>query len=214
MFAASIFVSSFRNIKNLKFKNMKKTFVLLFATLLSATASFAYASDSPSFVTFVESKTISISLKNFETNGMTVTLLDYSGNEILTKKPSKKLANYIFKLDELPNGNYFIKMEDDSRVVKQNVIIDNDLVYVDQVAKSTYKPKINFVGKKAKLNVLALNEDVTVTFYDVIGNVVFTETMTGQSSINKVYDFMHLPIGSYFLNVSVGKDRFGYVVTR
>nr|HMP31710.1 hypothetical protein [Saprospiraceae bacterium] len=121
---------------------MKKTFVLLIAVLFTASVSFANYADAPSFVTFVESKTISVSLKTFADNNVIVKLLDNSGSEILTKKPSKKLSSYTFKLDELPEGNYFIEMEDDLRVVRQTIMIVGDAVYVDQVAKSTFKPTI------------------------------------------------------------------------
>jgi hypothetical protein len=193
---------------------MKKTFVLLFAVLLSASVSFANYADSPSFVSFVESKTISVSLRGFADAKLTVKLVDNFGNEIVSKTPSKKLANYIFKLDELPEGNYFIEIEDDLRIVMQNVMIVDGAVYVDQIAKSSFKPTIDFIGKKAKVNLLSLGEDVTITFSDPVGSVVFEENLENQPSVNKVYDFMHLPIGNYFMNIKVGDRSYGYVIYR
>lgn len=193
---------------------MKKSILSFAAALFTLTALSAYNSEAPSFISLVESKSISISMKGFSDTPSSVKLFDAQGNELVSKKPSKKLSSYTFKLDELPDGNYFIEAEDNYKKLRQVVIISDSKVYVDQVAKASYKPAVTFTGKKAKVNVLALGEEVEISFSDPIGNTVFEEKISKQSNVNKVYDFMHLPVGTYFLNIKVGDESFGYVVYR
>ena len=104
---------------------MKKSILSIAAALFTMTVLSANYSEAPSFISLVESKTISISLKGFSENPSTVKLFDADGVELVSKRPSKKLSNYIFKLDELPNGNYFIQAEDNYKIVKQAVIISD-----------------------------------------------------------------------------------------
>jgi hypothetical protein len=193
---------------------MKKSSLSITAVLFTMTVLFANSSEAPSFISLIESKAISVSLKGFSENPSTVKLFDAQGVELVNKKPSKKLSNYIFKLDELPDGNYFIEAEDKYKIVKQLVIISESKIYVDQVAKASFKPAVTITGKKARVNMLALGEEVTISFSDPIGNTLFEEKISNVPNVNKVYDFMHLPVGTYFLNIKVGESSFGYVVYR
>jgi hypothetical protein len=193
---------------------MKKLFLATIIMIAIFSLGFSNTSVTESFITSINKQSVSVSLQSFATSKLTVKILDFNGNEILTKKSNKNLANYILQLNNLEDGNYLVEISDKLKTKSQYFMINDGIVYIDQNAKATFKPSIEIKGKKAYVNLLALESDVNVSFSDKEGNIVYSDKISNVSNMHKVYDFMHLPTGTYFMNVKVGDKTYSEIVYR
>jgi hypothetical protein len=189
---------------------MKKVLVLLFLVFgyyLSSTAS-----TNPSLITKLEGKSVLLTFESKQDQKVQITLLDFRG-EVLHKETvnTKKTREKIFNLKNLPAGDYLFELEEKFQIRRKSIRIVEEKVNVIK-EDIIYKPFTDFKNETWSLNLLSLENDVTVEIKDTDGVVVYTEKMTAPNSINKLYNLSELPMGNYIINVKIDDHMFREVV--
>ncbi len=153
---------------------------------------------------------VNISLKNVSV-GEHLIIKDFSGLS-LYKKTFREMTNFqkTFSLKGKDNGMYFVEVENDNQIQITPVLKnDQGVTLIEKAARFVFKPQYLREGSVLKLSLLNSNEDdVKITMFSDKGVEIISEGMIHDVVINRKYDTKNLPIGSYTLKVSQGKETF------
>lgn len=188
---------------------MKKLFSILFIAFTLVVN--VKAEEIPSFVAPTSENTFSINLSYWKSAMVDVRIKDEFGNILVSEKLSTKDNKArAYNLKNLVDGNYTVEVEDNTRLVKQDVTLSDNLVTSSTTVKNIYKPNTKFVDGIFKINYLTLGHDVTVKIVNATGDVVFTQSYEQQAAINKAYDLNNLKKGSYNAIVISNDDVYSF----
>lgn len=107
-----------------------------------------------------------------------------------------------FNLESLPEGIYFLKVED---TMKETVFVfnvdDSEIVIAEK--KEKVKPIFRQKDGRVYLNLLNLDtENVKLKVYDSNDRILFNETITDELNVEKVFNFENAFKDSYTVVVS------------
>jgi len=113
-----------------------------------------------------------------------------------------------FDLSPLPQGDYFLKVENTMREVVYSIRVNqNDVSIVDE--KENLKPVYRKEDGKVYLSLLNLDkENVKVSVVDSSRRVLFTESFEEESIVEKTFNFQDALEGDYTLVVEDGESTY------
>ncbi len=125
--------------------------------------------------------------KDFE-----ITLKDKASQVLFQEKVenTKQFAKQ-FNLAKLPDGIYFLSIEDHMSIYTQVIQIAGKELAIDNTKESTvYKPTVFQKGDKVFLSAMILDaEDAEVVVYGKDHEVIYSEKFDNQAKIEKVFSF-------------------------
>lgn len=166
--------------------------VFMFGTL------FNYANQMSNFNTANDTKEVHVVFKNVK-KGHILTIKDQTGEILHSENVIKegKLSK-VFDFSSLENGKYKIELEKDTTVViKPFSIKSNTAVFQKKLEKVIFKPIIKnkentvYISKK-----VLSNEPVKIILY-YNDNLIYTETITHKTDLNRVYRLDKKEKGNY-----------------
>ncbi|MFD1314513.1 hypothetical protein [Namhaeicola litoreus] len=178
---------------------IKNTFVL--ALMLSATMIMARDIENPKNESI--EKIAPVKFSNLK-KGTLISIKDQNGIRIY-KEEVKKDGNYAksYNLSSLPEGNYKIEVEDKSMVkvipleiTQSGVTVITDLEYI------IMKPVVIAKDNMVTVSKLSFSKDnFTISIQNGSGDLIYSESISNQVSISKMFDFSKAAPGSYIIRM-------------
>ncbi|CAH1002252.1 hypothetical protein LEM8419_03170 [Neolewinella maritima] len=134
-----------------------------------------------------------------------VQLKDRDGLVLHTTKLSPgDYLNGRFKLDALPNGNYFVEVTDAQGKTVQPFTINRTGIDADPaLATRTFYPRVNLTDKLLTINYLNTTGSSTrILLADAQGQQVITDQLPESTTVQRAYSLENLPAGEYYVTVS------------
>lgn len=160
-----------------------------------------------------EAKKIILNLENMSAETVTCSFINEEGSVIFRDKieTANKTAKQ-YNLSQLPEGEYTIEVDDLMKIERLNLTVDYQSVTLkERVADVTFKPTV--VVKKnntVDLNLLALGDAATVTFYGPQGNLLQSDRFSNVNVITKRYNLIEAEAGNYRVVISHKGETFSY----
>lgn len=181
--------------------NQKQTFIMkTFIALLFAVNMFGNIN--PDYIaTSYYDPSVSISFENWTKGKLSVTISAEDGTVIFDDKlDTRKSDGVKYNLRNLASGKYDITLENNRKKVVETVILfDGKIVEKDEAVY--YKPVVELMNDKIKVNFLSFTADATVKIYRD-NEIIYEESFEGLNLLNKVFNTSKLDSGSYVFFVS------------
>lgn len=189
-----------------------KTLAILIFTALTTFSSFA--SGVKPLPTLVEGTTITVYFEDDKSDMLNVSITDRYGYELLSEKIQNKNRKFRkYNLEQLPFGEYSLKIESDQKIVYKTIKMErNNSVVLNE--KVTFKPTTFFKNDRWLVNALALGEKVSIKIYDEKFQELFEDKFKNESVIAKSYNLSELAYGVYTLSVTIGDNSFNKVIAK
>ena len=174
---------------------MKTLICLLFAVNV-------FANVSPDHIsTYYYDPSVTISFENWIGNDLQVKIVSEDNEIIFSDRLNTQKSDGVkYNLRNLSSGKYVISLENDTkRVVETLILFDGKIVEKDE--KVYYKPVINKVGDRIKINFLSTTGNAVVKIYNENGTV-FHEEFTNAIPLKKFFNISELKSGTYTVSVS------------
>jgi len=162
-----------------------------------------------------EAKKIILNLENMSAEKVTCVFINEEGavifrDEIQTAHKAAKQYN----LSQLPVGEYTIVVNDLMKIERLNLTVDNQAVTLkERVADVTFKPSVLIKENgTVDLNLLALGDAASVSFYGPQGNLLKSERFNNVNVITKRYSLTEVEAGDYRVVISHKGETFSYNV--
>ena len=129
-----------------------------------------------------------------------------------TEVKNRERFNHKFQLNDLPNGDYKLIVEDELKSTEQQVNIRYDGVDIDPSTRQhLYKPfvKVNQKNNWLDLNwLLAEKGNFQLKISDEASNVVYTDQIKEAWAVHKRYDVKAFPKGNYYVEIKGNNQVF------
>lgn len=196
-----------KQLKNLVFKSLIFALPFLLAGKLSASVTNTLKIEPDA-----NEKSIYLSFKGNQSINVLIQIKDE--NEAILHQ--EQVINQIdfskkFNLKNLPEGIYFIEVEDELKEIVQPIEISASNVNVDPSNRiDSYKPVYQFKNNKLDINFLAINsEKVTVEVFDFQNLLIFDQEFENAGkSFGERLDLSKLQKGNYRIKVIAGNQTF------
>ncbi len=175
-----------------------KTLIALFITVNM------FGSVSPDYIsTFYYDPSVTISFSNWKEGNLNVKIATENGEIIFNDKLNTRKSDGIkYNLRNLEAGKYNIILENtDKKVVETVILFDGKIV--EKEATVYFKPVIQLMNDKAKVNFLSSEGKATVSILRA-GEQVYFEKFKNANPLNKMFDLSRLSHGSYEIIVTDG----------
>lgn len=142
-----------------------------------------------------------------------LTILNNNGETVYYETIKDSDYAKVFDLHILEAGAYLIKVEFENRIVKQNAIIDNNLLtlgLLETIAKPVFQAEKNTIS--VKINDLS-KATIEVEITDENGYVIYEKTEAAVDNFGKLYLLNDLLQGSYVINVTVNDIVYSEYIT-
>ena len=150
--------------------------------------------------------TVTISLDKLDTD-TSITLKDYKGNMIYNGTFNKQTQH--LNLQELPDGMYFIVVDDTYKVEESTIVKENNSLKIMSEEKIiVFKPSFKVKGKFVRMSLTNPEQKMaTFTVYNEQGTVV--GKATGKDLvIKKTFDFSKGKYSDFVIETQIGDHRF------
>lgn len=194
-------------------KKILKFSLVLTAVVLTAVQAHAGNADFSLDLIREEGKTVSFSLK--ETKKIDLSIYDTNDSLIYQEKvTSDDNINRTYDLTALPDGIYFLKAESDLKISKYKIeVVGNKAKLSADAISDVYKPVLVNKNGMVTLNILNLeNTPVTVAIYNSEENEVYTETVTADFYVGKIFDLNSAQNGKYTFAITYNGKTFSEIV--
>ncbi len=196
-------------------KNVKLIFTSMLMSVLFFTTSMAFAS-SFGVETRIQvvhpdngHKSISIRIPQSDTPKVTVKLEDSKGETLYSKKSKgEDGVATLLNVNSLPNGMYYITVEDNYKITKQPLRIELDKVVVDEYKMATtQKPTFQYNTRRRLVSLNILTEgEIDVLLLNENGHKLLVTKEMGQ--LNKTFNLKNLNQGNYTFIMSYNGKTF------
>lgn len=183
-------------------------FVLLIAT---GNIAFAYG-ENPYLKTSKEiEKSLVISFDYKTEKDIQITFRDAKAITLFKESvQGVKHLSKTFDLRSLPDGTYFLEIEDEIKIFSQCLEIKNEKVLYNKAGEqSLIKPTTYIKGDKLYLSCMLQNEtDVEIVIYDKSGEKVYIENLEKQISLEKTFQFVDGRPSDYAISIRYNDRKF------
>ena len=145
-------------------------------------------------------KAFALRLENVQNQTNSIQLKDANGITLITEKVVGQAEfGRMYNLENLPEGNYNLVVENDQKVLIQPIIINRRFLTIDKAArKKILKPTIMVKSDLIAINMLHFEKEaISITLENQEGEVVFSNSFKSYGSLNKQLNIRNLPEGNY-----------------
>ncbi len=142
-----------------------------------------------------------------------ISIIDTEGTIIYSESvTAANLYSKKFNLNNLPKGGYFLKVEDSLReTIFAFSVEDSKIVIAERNVNA--KPVFRRKEGKVYLNLLNLDEkDVKIKVLDSSDDILFEETISNTTLVEKVFNFENALDGNYTISVQDKMNSYYEVV--
>jgi hypothetical protein len=104
----------------------------------------------------------------------------------------------VFDFSKLENGNYTLELDKDFEIIIKSILVENKLVVFNEDSKKTiFKPIIRNENNKLMISKIAFDKEpleINIYYND---EIIYTETVNGNTILNRVYRLDKEIQGSY-----------------
>ncbi|APZ45973.1 hypothetical protein BW723_06550 [Polaribacter reichenbachii] len=173
---------------------LKKT-ILVASLMLGAFTNFANNTKSDNTLNASKVKVVFNEVKK----GQQLTILDMNGVVLYTENVAEtgKLIK-TFDFSQLNDGDYFLELEKDFQIVVKSLKIENNkVVFYEDTKKVILKPVIRTENNLLMITSFAFDEKPleVVLYYN--NEIIYSETIEGDSVLNRVYKLDKKVKGNY-----------------
>lgn len=189
-----------------------KTKTSILTILAVAIAAFASAVEKPKMnVQSLNSDQVLVTFQNEKATGLEVSIYDNNGNIVYYKLSSKPIQSFnkIFDVKNLENGNYAMQVEINGLILKRELEITTDKIYIGDPEKLSAP---HFVLHDEKLIISHLNfenKNYRLIIYDERG-LVYEKKLANKSPLHSGFDLSNLNPGDYNVVLNSGTNEFNY----
>lgn len=160
-----------------------------------------------SLLTEGQSKSLIVELDS-ENSKTLLKIIDENQHIIFSEKIATKSYTKKFDLNELENGSYYIRLDDDLRTLIYPISVENKEVKILKRIENT-KPVFRKKGSMLFLNLLNLDgEDVQIKVFDSDNRTLFSEVIENESIVTKAFNFETAYEDRYTVVVKDGKNTY------
>lgn len=163
--------------------------------------------------TKLASKSVEVSLKEINRQGISIKLYDKNHALLLSEQVASKNYSKRFNLQNLESGSYELVFEDQLQITTQKLDLEQDGAVVDTESTTTfYKPQFKLNNNRLDINCFVGGKDVVVTITDEDGNAIFADKYSNLVVLENRYNLEKLARGTYFVQANIGGKSFDYSV--
>jgi len=154
------------------------------------------------------SKTLNLQLKN--NDGITeVFIKDMNGIQLYKEKFTGDQLFKKFDLSLLPNGNYVVEIEGQTKIkVFPFKILGSKVDVLEMKNEIVYKPIVRVQDNLVYISKFSpTNKVIKIAFYDAQNNLLLQDNLTKEIVSGKILDISKILNGNYILTLSYGEDR-------
>lgn len=194
-------------------KKIKSVIKVLLLVLLTVSGNILLANEEKANLTITKGndKSFAISFDYQEEIDVIITFKD-AFSVTLFKEDVKGIKNLskTFDLNNLPDGVYFLEIENEMSIFSQMIEIKNDKMNYNEAGEySINKPKSYVKEDSLYLSSQFSNEtDVEVTIYNKLGEVVYDELLKNQKNLDKTFKFIEGQPNDYTISVRYNGRTF------
>lgn len=172
-----------------------KTRVLLVVFMLGTFINYAKNSD---LKNVFNPKQVKIVFKAVKT-GQQLNIKDSNGTVLHTEYVKKQgTLTKVFDFSKLKDGNYTLELEKDFSIIVKSLKITGSEVIIDENSKKViFKPVVRSIDNRVMISKIAFDEkplQVALYFND---EIIYSETIKGDSILNRVYKLDENIKGNY-----------------
>ena len=197
--------------KNLFDMNMRNIGKLVAVMLLITSASLNAQNDKRVLLTPVKNeRAVNVFVDLKEDIPYTVAIIDRKGYTVWNKTWNKSVFARSIVLDEMPDGDYTVKVSSDNRYFENTFTIDNDQVEVKNGTNTLIAPTVSVMGQTVLVDFdqNGAKKDVAVKIYSRAGSEVFANSITTDAKRITRYDLSTLDPGSYEMVFTIEGKQF------
>ena len=194
-------------------KKILKFSLVLVAVVLTAAQAHAGNTDFSLDLIKEEGKTVSFSLK--EIKQIDLSIYDTNDGLIYQEKvTSEDNISRTYDLTALPDGIYFLKAESDLKISKYKIeVVGNKAKLSADAISEVYKPVLVNKNGMVTVNILNLEKaPITVAIYNSEENEVYSETLTTDFYVGKIFDLTSAQNGKYTFEITYNGKTFSETV--
>ncbi len=197
---------------------MKNIKLILTSLLVSALIAISFTENANAFgaISYIKivnqdngNKNIAVHIPYSNTPKVVVKLEDVNGFSLFSKyvKGEKGFAKML-NVNSLPNGVYFITVEDDEKIIRQAFRIENDAVILEEYKKETIqKPTFQYNPHSQMVLLDIENEgDIEIEMQTEEGNSLFKNSEMDE--FKQVFNLKHLGKGTYTFIMRYNENTF------
>ena len=115
-----------------------------------------------------------------------------------------------FDLKNLPNGIYFVELENEKSIYSQQIEIKNDEIIYNKSDEYTINKPSSYIkdGILYLSTKLSNKEDVEITIFNKSGEIVFEEVIENQNNLKKSFKFLEGRPNDYTITVHYNNRTF------
>ena len=155
-------------------------------------------------------KAFALTLENVENQTNLIQLKDANGITLIAEEVAQQAAfGRMYNLENLPEGNYNLVVENDQKVLIQPIIINRRFLTIDKATqKEILKPAILVETDFIAINMLHFEKGaISITLKNKKGEVVFSNSFKPYGSLNKQLNIRNLPEGNYSFAIQTNAYR-------
>ena len=211
----STFALSINQINTSSMKNRKKLIAAVIALFTICSVSYGQVQNTSAFVKTQSDKSFALYLNEIDFPSVKISIKDDEGRNLYMKvlKNQDSFAKK-FDMSQLPQGAYTLSLEDEQSIQNIPLSIVDSNVQIDMDEKTrVYKPF--FKQDSDMLDVMVFSPAKSqhqITIYDDANQVVYNETIDGQTTIEKRYNLANLAPGKYNVTIESNDYRYAYLM--
>lgn len=189
---------------------LKSTAVL---ALLFATATVMANDPKISLKTGEDSKSITLKM-DAQAAGSQIRLIDDTSKILYFESISGTEYSKLLNLKKLLSGTYFLSVLHPLESVIYTLKVEDESVKISHTEANAVIPVIRKTGDKVTVNLFnADQEKVNIKILDGRDKIVFNQSIQGELTIGKAFNFEKAIKGNYTLIVSDGEDTYYETIT-
>lgn len=113
----------------------------------------------------------------------------------------------LFDLKQLKSGTYTVELDKDFEIIiKSFEIKNNNIVFLTNTKAMAFKPSIRIENNKLLVSQMSLESDATDVEIYYGDNLIYSEAVEGEKTINRIYKLSETETGDYHAIIRTG-DR-------
>lgn len=144
-----------------------------------------------------------------------ITLKDAQNNILFEQsiEETEKFAKSL-NLEQLPDGDYFIEIDNNTKVKIMPVSIKNDIVNVSESEMNEqFKPVVNEKDAMVYISQFSPTEaPLSVFIYNETNELIYTDVLKGKMDLGKVFDFSDSMEGQYHIYLESNGMSYDHLV--
>ncbi len=189
-----------------------KNVILIFAMIFTT---YVVNAEQYPIIQVDKEKIFVLDLNDWAMDQLHITIREQQGKEIFSDYYDGK-GNPIIKYDvrSFPNGMYSVKVSDEYKSVSFDLFVSYQTVTLVGEEKVIFKPFVKFSNNMLDINLMSLNNDVSLLLYDPKGKLIYEDSVYNLPVYAKRLNLENMGKGTYTVSIEVDGESFTDRITK